>query len=312
MLNRRRLLVVFLIAMLAVGAACYPWLARTVTIRRDRYLMEAAQAAMDADDYATAESYAAQVAARQDNRQARLLAGEAAMLGGRWEQALAYLAPELEGTDADAVVAICAAADAHFRLRHSAEAERLYRRALELDPQQVFAKRSLAHLLTLQGRQAEALTVRFELLQVGQVDMDDLLLLGNPRALIDSDEVHEFERLDQANPSLEVCPRPDPVAQQSVAAGRRVVSAGDCGPPRFRGRARDTGNGPLGCGHTGGFLAVARRSFRPVRRNAPITGSHWGCGPSGTGRCRRPFAVSGKRCAAIPLTVWQVISCRSR
>jgi tetratricopeptide (TPR) repeat protein len=200
MLSKRRQIVLVLLMLLVVCAVCSPWLIRAVTTRLDRHLMEAAQAALDSEDFTTAESNAARVAARSGDRQARLLAGEAAMMAGRLEEALAYLQPELEGTDADAVVAICAAADVHYRLRHAEEAERFFHRALELDPQQIFAKRSLAHLYTLQGRLGEALPIRFELLQAGQVDLDDLLLLGNPRALIDSDEVHEFEQRDQANP----------------------------------------------------------------------------------------------------------------
>ena len=200
MLSKRWQVAIAIALLLLFCAACYPWLARVAVVRLDRYLLERAQAALDVEDYATAESCAAQVVARSNNRQARMLAGEAAMLGGRYEQAIVFLQPDLEGTDADAVVAICAAADIHFHLRHSAEAERLFRRALELDPQQVFAKRSLAHLFTLQGRLREALTQRFELLQAGHVDLDDLLLLGNPRALINSDEVRDFEQRDSANP----------------------------------------------------------------------------------------------------------------
>ena len=196
--TRRLLLSIFLIVVAGVVAVpAYRWGATRV----NQYFLAHAEAALAAKDYERAESCAAQVLARcPDHRRAAMVAGEAAMLAGRGDQALEYFRPLLDGTDADAVIVIAAAADLYEKKGDAREAERLYRRVLELDPQQIFAKRGLVHLLTLQGRTRESLPLRFELLQIDQVDVDDLLMLGNTRALIDGDEVQFFERVDADNP----------------------------------------------------------------------------------------------------------------
>lgn len=194
-----RRLLLGLLVLVGVGAASVPAFHWGAAWLQDYYLTHA-QAALDAGDYELAESYAARVLTRCANRQASMVAGEAAMLAGRADQALEYFQPLLDETDADAVVVIAAAADLYETKGNAREAERLYRRALALDPQQVFAKRKLVHLLTLQGRCREALPLRFELAQAGHVDEEDLLMLGNPRALVDGDQVQFFEREDQGNP----------------------------------------------------------------------------------------------------------------
>ena len=198
-MTRHRRLLLGTVLVVIVGAAAFPAY-RWGIDQLNAYFLTHAQAALAAQDYERAESYAARVLTRCANRQASMVAGEAAMLAGRTDQALEYFQPLLDGTDADAVVVICAAADLYGKKGDARAAERLYRRALELEPAQIFAQRGLVHLLTLQGRNRESLPRRFELLRIGQVDFDDLLLLGNPRALVDSDEVQFFERVDVHNP----------------------------------------------------------------------------------------------------------------
>jgi tetratricopeptide (TPR) repeat protein len=194
--HRKRLLGLFLIVILGAGVVAYQW----GMDRLNKYCLAHAQAALAERDYAQAESYAARVLARGADPHASTLAGRAALLSGRPDQAMEYFQAVLEETDAEAVVVICATADLYEKKGDAREAERLYRRALLIGPQQVAAKRDLAHLLTLQGRQREAIRLHFELLQRGQVDIDDLVLLGNPHALIDDDEVQRFERRDANNP----------------------------------------------------------------------------------------------------------------
>jgi tetratricopeptide (TPR) repeat protein len=198
-MTRHRRLLLGLLLVGVVGAAVFPayrWYAH----RLNEYFLAHARAALAAQDYELAESYAARALARCADRQASMVAGEAAMLAGRTDQALEYFRPLLEGTDADAVVVMCAAADLYEKKGDAREAERLYRRVLELDPRQTFAQRGLVHLFTLQGRRRESLPMRFELLRMGQVDVEDLLMLGNSRALIDGAEVQFFERVDADNP----------------------------------------------------------------------------------------------------------------
>jgi len=188
-----------LLAVGLVGAAVVP--AYSWGIRRlNEYYLAHARVALAAEQYDRAESLACRVLARCSDRKASMVAGEAAMLAGRIDDALAYFQPLLEGSDPDTVVVLAAAADLYSRKGNAAEAERLYRRAIELDPQQVFAKRKLALLLTQQGRNREALPLRFELAKSGEVNILDLLMLGDPRGLAEGEDVDFFERMDSANP----------------------------------------------------------------------------------------------------------------
>ncbi len=196
---RHRFWLLGVLLLIVVGIAAAP-VYRWGMAQRDAHYLSRAQAALAAGDYGQAESYAARVLTRCSNREASMVAGEAAMMAGRVDQAIDYFRPLLSETDADAVVVIAAAAQMYEEKGDAREAERLYRRALELDPQQTFAKRQLMRLLTLEGRNREALSLRFELARTGRVDRADLILLGNPYAYPDNEEVQGFERLDRDNP----------------------------------------------------------------------------------------------------------------
>ncbi len=195
--NQKILLAVVL---LAAGAACTPLLYHWGTHWLCQRWLDKSQTAIERTDYVRAESYAAGVLKYGPNRSARILAGEAAMMLGRDEQAIAYLKPLCNGTDPDAIVAIASSAELQQRLGNGAEAERLYRRALQLDPGQTYAKHGLALLLNLQGRRRESVAVLFELLRAGDLTVDELLLLGNPRALIEGDRVDQSVDADPENP----------------------------------------------------------------------------------------------------------------
>ncbi len=188
------------LVLLVVGAASSPLIYHWGTRWLCQHWLSKAQVAMERMDYARAEFYAARILAQEPNQVARILAGEAAMLQGHDAQAIKYFAPMCEGTDADAIAAIATSAELQQRAGNGEEAERLYRLALQLAPDQVYAKHGLALLLSLQGRRRESIPFLFDLLREGEATTDELLLLGNPRALIQGDQVDRFIESDPDNP----------------------------------------------------------------------------------------------------------------
>ena len=149
--NRKFLSVLALIALVATPS---PLVYRWGVAKLNAYFLTRAQAAMDAEDFAAAESYAVRVLTRTSNQQASIIAGEAAMLLGRNNQAIKYFEPLLGGTGRDAVAAMAASADLYEKIGNTREAELLYRRVLAMDPAHAFAKHGLVDLLALQGAAA--------------------------------------------------------------------------------------------------------------------------------------------------------------
>ena len=196
-MNRRLFYILLLLAGLA---AVTPWVVGWTNRWVSQYLLSHAERAMEAQDYEEAEAYAARRLARGPNRRASTLAGYAAIAQGRVDQAIEHFQPMLLESDAEAIEVIVAVAELQFGKGNSTEAERLFKRALELAPDQVLARQKLAHLLTLQGRRRESLPIRFELLKSGEFTAEDLCMLGNPRALINNAEVANFEASDPENP----------------------------------------------------------------------------------------------------------------
>jgi tetratricopeptide (TPR) repeat protein len=149
------------------------------------------------------------------------------MLSGRERQALEHFKPMWDGIDADSIAALALSADLYERLGNSVAAERLYRKTLQLSPQHPFATRRLAFLLSLQGRRRESIPLLFELLKMGEAQQDELLLLGNPRALLEVDELEQFSQAEPDNPSWQFAQaRIDfrySRTQQSLDALRQVV-----------------------------------------------------------------------------------------
>ncbi|MBM4090841.1 MAG: tetratricopeptide repeat protein, partial [Planctomycetes bacterium] len=197
-MNRRYILFFSLLVVLAaLSSLTFYWGGQ----RWNEHLRSSAQRALDEERFEEAESYASRLAARKSgDREALLLAGEAAMLGGHSDRAIEYFQPLLQGEDEDSLVAICAVGEIWFKKGESRKAERMFRRALELDPGQLFATNRLVYLLLLQGRRREELPLRFRLVKAGQFTSEDLRLLANPRAMADNPEIVVSEKAEPDNP----------------------------------------------------------------------------------------------------------------
>ncbi len=167
--------------------------------RLNRELLLNAQMAMGVENYEQAEAYAARLLQREPSEEVYLIAGEAAMLTGRVDKALEYFEPLLDGNDNSSVVAMCASGDLWLGKGHARRAEQLFRRALELDPSQTFARQNLVNLLAIEGRWWESLPLRFSLLRENRFSVSDLRFMGNPKALILSDDLERFEAAEPDN-----------------------------------------------------------------------------------------------------------------
>lgn len=227
MIRRRNLLTAAIV--MACTAIAVPVVYHFATARLNELLLSRAESAIELEDFAAAESYAARAWQRAPSRRAAMLAGEAAMLQGRHRQAIKYLQPLLDETDDESLLAINAVAELYMRLGDARQAEHWFRRVLEIDAANTFARRGLVSLLTLQGRRRESLPLRFGLLLDKEIDVEDLLLLGNPRALLEGDELTWFEQIDSENPMWwlargQLALR-NSRSQEAIRLLRRVVAA---------------------------------------------------------------------------------------
>jgi len=166
-LTRKRLTSLLVLLLVVGTASVSPWAYRRFRQQLAARCLGLARTAMEDADYASAESHARRVLNWTSSREARMVAGEAAMMAGRDAEALQYFEPLWRETDDEAIAVMAASADLYQRMGDSAEAERLYRRALALDPGQSFARQRLAYLLSLQGRRHESIPQLFELLNRG-------------------------------------------------------------------------------------------------------------------------------------------------
>ncbi len=186
-------------ACLLIGAAWY--FQRTSRLTLHQQLLFDARAALVNGQHTEAESLARRVIAAGDlTAESRLVAGEAAVGLGASDRALAYLAPLLQGKDSHSVVALGAAANIHWERGELTQAEKLLRRLLEVKPEQQYSTSRLAYLLTLTGRHWESMPLRLSLMKLDSFQFDDLLLWGNARALVQSDELTRLRRLSPKDP----------------------------------------------------------------------------------------------------------------
>jgi tetratricopeptide (TPR) repeat protein len=186
-------------ACLAIGGAWYYQRSARHTLHQQ--LLADARTALANSQPAQAEELARRVIeSGQLSAESRLVAGEAAVALGAGDRALVYLAPLLEGQDDHAAVALGAAANIHWERGELAQAEKHLRRLLEIAPDKPYATSRLAYLLTLTGRHWESLPLRLSLMKLDSFEYDDLLLWGNARALVQTDEVPRLRRLAPDDP----------------------------------------------------------------------------------------------------------------
>ena len=188
------------LACLLIGGAWYFQYSARRTLHEQ--LLVDARAALAAGNNAEAESLARRViAAGGDAADSRLLAGEAAVGQGAGQRALAYLEPLLDGNDTKTVTALGAAANIHWEQGDLTQAEECLRRLLKISPENTYATARLAYLLTLTGRHWESLPLRLSLIKRDSFEFEDLLLWGNARALVETDELKRLRELASGPPA---------------------------------------------------------------------------------------------------------------
>ena len=119
----------------------------------------------------------------------RLAAAEMELGLNRFEEALAQLEQVTDDGSVSALNAIGNAGDLLFQLHRLTEAERRFRRILEVDPKSLLARKRLATLLALAGRRLEASQFYFEIVKSGQFDTHELALLGDIEQVFENPEL---------------------------------------------------------------------------------------------------------------------------
>ncbi|MFV2066671.1 MAG: FG-GAP-like repeat-containing protein [Pirellulales bacterium] len=195
-----RLLVWCGIALFLVVAIVLPL--ALLTAPSPEQLLDEAQFALSLQDYETAERLATQVLVKdRQSLSALLILGDAAARQERWEDAVAYWDQIPDGSGPEGTAGLYAAGRVLlYELHRARQAELRFRRALNNDPDFVPALYELARLLGVEGRRWEAVPLFLELLRRGQVDVDQLALLGMPFGVISDPELlracHTSDRED--------------------------------------------------------------------------------------------------------------------
>jgi len=147
----------------AIGTGILYW-ARQEPLDR---LLRQSRAALAKRDAVTAERLALRVLKRQpDSAQALIIAGRAATGQKRYQAALEYYDRVSPHDRSDAVIARCLAGDVLLKnLRRMTDAERQYRRAFSLDPDNLLPNDRLAHLLALETRAWELIPFQLTLIR---------------------------------------------------------------------------------------------------------------------------------------------------
>jgi tetratricopeptide (TPR) repeat protein len=219
----KRAIVVAVLGLLVIGAAW--WFQRQAQHALLQQLLVDSQAALAEGKLDEAETLARRIiAAGGPAAASRLLAGEAAVGQGASDRALAYLEPLLVGTDENAVIALGAAANIYWELGDLSQAERSLRRMLEISPEHDFATARLAYLLTLTGRHWESGPLRLSMMRRDSFDFDDLLLWGNARALIKTDELTRLRQLAPQDPLLKLGAASIAARSNDMPAARKLVA----------------------------------------------------------------------------------------
>jgi tetratricopeptide (TPR) repeat protein len=159
---------------------------RRMTEVPPRQLLRSAKRALTAGDFAIAEQTAEKIAAGSlEFNDAMLIAGEAATKLNNYEQAIAHYSRIPTGAGEQTATARYCTGDLLVQLGQASDAEKQYRLALAARPDDVWAHEQLSSLLVSFGRHWEALPHLFQLLQMQQASIEQLLLLGDPDASIE-------------------------------------------------------------------------------------------------------------------------------
>lgn len=164
--------------------------------------LAAARIAVRNQDWERAAAAAAIVLAEQPNDSAALLiAGEASARLDRFVEAIGHYDAVPDSAGGDAALARLCAGDLRLKLGRMSEAERDFRSALRLDPDQKLAIRRLVVVLMLSGRRWEAGPYLLELVKRDEADLDVLCSLGDPARLVTNyDQLTRFREIAPEDP----------------------------------------------------------------------------------------------------------------
>lgn len=161
--------------------------------------MRDARLAMASADYDRVESLCQTILSREaNNPSALLLAGEAATKLGKFESALDFYLAIPESDSKEFLVATFSAAEVARELGRFDRAEKLYRRLLQRDPENVDAHERLAFILDLEGRRWESLPYLLEVIRHDRISYSLLLRLGSRDSAVNIPQ--QLEKFLQAAP----------------------------------------------------------------------------------------------------------------
>jgi len=207
-------LVIVLTAMSMIAGGCSGTTRESVL---EQLQLTEVRVALARQEFERAERLAKELASKATlpnlRLEAQLLAGQASLGRGRHETALAEwesIGRELTGVPADpqqarmATEAAWRAGQVLLHQQHrAAAAEERFRRALAISPDELPALSELAYLLAVEGRRFEAIPFILRRMRAGEVDLDQLALLGKPFGNINDAKLLEAcQRVDRLQPTL--------------------------------------------------------------------------------------------------------------
>jgi tetratricopeptide (TPR) repeat protein len=162
-----------------------------------------ARQAFDRGDFQSAMQQAETVLeARPDDTQAAILGAKSAMTLRKLPQAVKFLDRVPRSEEAEYVAAQSLAGDLSLQLRCLSQAERHYRRVLQVDANRVETVDRLGFILGLGGRYWEQIPLRLQLIRSGRFSGVHLMSLGLADEAMENPElVEEYHRGDPADPA---------------------------------------------------------------------------------------------------------------
>jgi len=177
-----------------------------------------------------------------DSSDALLIAARAAMALGRTQEALDYFDRLLEDPQQETEIIAHALGNLQLEQGQVREAERWFRRALELKPDFVLAQQQFAYLLDLQGRRHESLPLRIDLLKRGSLSDQDLFVIGHPEAVLRSADLEKFLKVSPNDPLLRLPEALNEVEHGTPAKAEKLLREVIQGDPNQLGAQAALGN----------------------------------------------------------------------
>lgn len=201
--RRRWIVIAAVLAVVVLSLVVAGFRLVTRQVATDEVILRQARQARAEGRIRAAEQLAASVVARNPRSgEAALEAAECAMSLNAWDRAVAHLQQTMPHTPAwQRDVALRLAELEHRKRNRLQAAERAYRRALEIEPDNVSANTGLSNLLCLCARRREAIPHILRLVRAGE-EPELLMLLARSDGIINQPETLErARRADSTDPN---------------------------------------------------------------------------------------------------------------